>query len=85
MWAAWKQTSDCCNGPVKERIYYERTCKNNDCECYGATTAVSIVNCDAGNIIKIRFNSKQKIKQRVASEISTFPGYSKRLGALKAS
>lgn len=39
MWAAWKQTSDCCNGPVKERIYYERTCKNKDCECYGATTA----------------------------------------------
>ncbi|CBY38906.1 unnamed protein product [Oikopleura dioica] len=39
IWAAWKQTSDCCNGPVKERIYYERTCKNSDCVCYGATTA----------------------------------------------
>lgn len=39
IWAAWKQTSDCCSGPVKQRIYYERTCKNSDCVCYGATSA----------------------------------------------
>jgi hypothetical protein len=58
LWSNWKQTSDCCSGPVKTRIYYQRNCLKSDCQCLGSSQAVRIkkdIICFITNFVKFLF------------------------------